>query len=113
VPTPSRKYAHLERERRFLPVRRVDVSYATRRLTIDDHLDGTRVRVRSIREEGGARAQPRTERTRLPHPVPRWSGDAPTDAGMARRTLRRSAGRIAPAHACVTRRVVDVDVGTV
>jgi len=47
------KYAHLERERRFVPIRRPDVSAAIRRLEIhDSYLDGTRLRLRVVDEQG-------------------------------------------------------------
>jgi CYTH domain-containing protein len=47
------KYAHIEREIRFLPVRRPDVSTAARRLEIHDrYLDGTRLRLRVVDEPG-------------------------------------------------------------
>jgi CYTH domain-containing protein len=47
------KYAHVEREIRFLPAHRPDVSTAVRRLEIHDrYVDGTRLRLRVVDENG-------------------------------------------------------------
>jgi CYTH domain-containing protein len=49
------KYAVVERERRFLPVEAVDLASASRVIQIEDrYLDGTRLRLRTVREPGKA-----------------------------------------------------------
>jgi CYTH domain-containing protein len=49
------KYAVVERERRFLTIGAVDLSTASRAMQIEDrYLDGTRLRLRTVREPGKA-----------------------------------------------------------
>jgi len=71
----SWKYAVVERERRFLPAGDVDLSTASRVLEIEDrYVEGTRLRVRTVREPGRPLVRKLGQKVRLP------PGDAPAIA---------------------------------
>jgi CYTH domain-containing protein len=63
---PSLKYAVVERERRFLPRRAPDLSAATRVMQIEDrYVDGTRLRLRTVREPGSDLVRKLGQKVRL------------------------------------------------